>query len=131
VRPDASAGPSTSPLERTMLPATLTPRRKLVLRIAFPWLAFNFAFGLYYSHFGAGPLPIVHWPYAAMAAWVAASALASGLVITEMFRQAVRSSAVWSDSRHFRIALIVSLALFGIQSLCAVLAFHATGARAF
>jgi hypothetical protein len=114
-----------------MLPAPLTPHRKLALRIAIPWLAFMLVFGLYTSQFAAGPLAIVHWHLAAIAAWVVVSALASGLVITEMWRLIVRSAVKWSDNRHFRIALIVALALLGIQSLSVVLAFHATGARAF
>ena len=113
-----------------MLPAALTPRRKLALGIAFPWVAFTLVFGLYTLHFGARP-PFAHWHFAAIAAWVVTSALASGLVITELSRLTVRSSATWSDARHFRIALIVSLVLLGLQSFSLVLAFHATGARAF
>jgi hypothetical protein len=124
-------GPSTSPLERTMLPAALTPRRKVALGIAIPWVIFMLVFGFYTLHFGPGGLPFVHWPAAAIAAWVLVSALASGLVITELLRLTARSSAEWSDSRHFRLAAIVSLVLLAIQSLSVVLAFHATGARAF
>jgi hypothetical protein len=113
-----------------MLPAPLTPRRKLALGIAFPWVAFTLGFGFYTLHFRAG-LPFEHWHFAAAAAWVVTSALANGLVITELLRLTVRSSATWSDTRHFRIALIVFLVLFGLQSLSLALAFHATSARAF
>jgi hypothetical protein len=113
-----------------MVPAPLTPRRKLALGIALPWVAFMLVLGFYTMHFSPGP-PFVHWHFAAIAAWVVTSALTSGLVITELSRLTVRSSATWSDKRHFRIALIVSLGLLVVQSLSVVLAFHATSARAF
>jgi hypothetical protein len=101
------------------------------LGIAFPWVAFTFAFVFYHYHFSTGPLPFVHWHYTAISAWVVASALASGIVITEMLRVTGRSSAQWSDARHFRIAGIVSLVLLAIQSISIMFAFHSTGARAF
>jgi len=85
-------------------------------------------FVFYSLHFG-GQLPFLHWHFAALAAWVVASALASGLVITEMWR--LTSSATWSDKRHFRIAFVVSVVLLGIQTLSMGFALHATGARAF
>ena len=123
-----SSGPSTSPLERTMLPAGLTPRRKLALGIAFPCAAAMFAFFFYTSYF-RGQLPFLHWHFAAIAAWLAASALSNGLLITELLRFSARSAETWSDQRHFRIALIVSLALLAIQALSVVVG-RMTGARA-
>jgi hypothetical protein len=123
-------GRSASPLERTMLAAALTPRRKVALGIALPWGAFTLLFGLYNLHFEVGPL-FAHWHFAAIAAWVLTSALAIGLVITELLRLTLPSSAVWSDARHFRIALIISLVLLALQSLSLVLAFHAPSPRAF
>jgi hypothetical protein len=130
-RPAWSRGPSAPPLERTMLSPPLTPRRKLALGIALPWVAFMFAFGFYTLQSGAGPPPFAYWHFVAIAAWVAASSLASGLVITELSRLTVRSSPTWSDKRHFRIALFVSLGLLVVQSLSVMLAFHGTSACAF
>jgi hypothetical protein len=114
-----------------MLPATLTPRRKLALGLAIPWFAFMLAVGLHILHFGAGQMPFVHWQLPVTAAWIVASSIASGLLITEMVRLTMRSSAAWSDSHHFAFALIVSSALLGVQSLSLWLAFHVWGARAF
>ena len=114
-----------------MLPAPLTPRRKLALGIALPWVTFMLVYWLCTFHFRADPVPFANWHLAALAAWAVASAAASGIVITELSRLTVRSSVAWSDRRHFRVALIVSLTLLGIQSLSLALAFYPTGARAF
>ena len=113
-----------------MLLAELTLRRKLALGIALPWFLFTSLFVVYTLHSGAG-LPFMHWRFAASAAWLVASAGASGLVTTELLRLTARSGATWSDRRHFWIALIISLALLAVQSLSFGFAHHATGARAF
>ena len=113
-----------------MLLAAPTPRRKLALGIALPWVAFSLLFTLYKLQFGVGR-PFVNWHFAALSAWIAVSALASGLVVTELLRSSVSSASTWSDRRHFAIALIVSVALLAIQLISLELGFHATGARAF
>ena len=113
-----------------MLSAALTPRRKVALVLALAWWAPSSAVLVYSAHVRAG-LPMLHWPFAVTVAWTLASALASGTLIVEFARLSVRSSASWSDKRHFTVALLVALACLIMQWTGLVLASQRGDGRAF
>lgn len=98
-----------------MVTAPLTPLRRLALGLALPCCVFLFVFQ-FYSLQVRHSMPPFHWHFAAQAAWIGGSAVAGGLVITELLRSVRRSWGSWSGNTHFRIALTLSFALVVIQS---------------
>jgi hypothetical protein len=105
-----------------MRPTAFTPRRKAALGLGLTW--YIFALGVVFYFVRLGQPPFWHWHVAVMLGWSMGSALACGVVVTELSRVAVRAWGVWSDKRHFQVVLFVAGAIFMLQTLGFALTYH-------
>jgi hypothetical protein len=114
-----------------MLPATLTPRRKLALALALPPLFISYGVLFYAMHKRADPASLLlRLPFVGTVALTIAFALSGGVLLVELARLGIPGSTAWSEKRHFVTVLIVAAVSFAGQWFCLVLAAQ-RGARAF
>ena len=126
----ASARPLSFTVRRHVIPATLTPRRKVALTLAPAWFFPSLAFMFYTLHVGGEP-PFLRWPFVVTTAWTLATAAACGIIVAETARYRARAGASWSDKKHLQVALSVALTCLVIQWVPLVLASFHGGTRAF
>jgi len=127
---DTSARPLSFTVRRHVIPATLTPRRKVALTLALAWFFPSLAFMFYTLHLGGEP-PFLRWPFVVTTAWTLATAAACGIIVAETARYRARAGASWSDKKHLQVALSVALTCLVIQWVPLVLASFHGGTRAF
>jgi hypothetical protein len=92
----------------------LTPRRRTALLFALLWLLFPLGLLLHEAVSRAG-VPFLRWPFVLTLVWTLLSALASGVIVVEFLRQAVRHWTDWSDGKHLKVVLALAAMLFIVQ----------------
>jgi hypothetical protein len=95
----------------------------VAIGLTLAWSIFTLALIVRIVRVGAAP-PLVSWPLPVAVALALVSAMACGAVAAEICRGAIRSSAAWSDKRHFTVVLLVGAGILTLQALGFIVALR-------